>query len=78
MLRISELELVSHVPAVAVPPQVIHAAASTLHTVANDMIRTNTTSPSAFRNHAPPGNPQAQTHANEKQAVSVKHLDRFV
>ncbi len=76
MLAISELTLVSRVPAVAVPP-LVAAQAPLVDTVATDMIRIQASNPTAFRNHSPAGNPQTLVQPNDKQTATARHLDRF-
>ncbi len=77
MLRISELELVSRVPAVVIPPQVTTPQAPLVDAVATNMIRINTSSPTAFRNHSPAGNPQTLAQPREALKPSARHIDRF-
>jgi len=76
MLRISELELVSRVPAVVVPP-LVAVQAPLVDTVATNIIRVNTSSPTAFRNHSPAGNPQTPIQPREALKPPARHIDRF-
>jgi len=76
MLRISELELVSRVPAVVVPPLVV-TQEPLVDAVATNIIRVNTSSPTAFRNHAPAGNPQTLIQPRETLEPPARHIDRF-
>jgi len=76
MLAISELELVSRVPAVVVPPLVV-AQAPRVSAVATDMMRVHSLSPAFFRNHSPASNPQTLIQPSEKQTVPERHIDRF-
>jgi len=76
MLRISELDLVSHVPAVAVPP-LVTGQAQLIEKAATNTLRVNTSSPTAFRNHAPAGNPQVLIQAREELKPPARHIDRF-
>jgi len=76
MLAISELELVSHVPAVVVPPLVV-TQAPLVDAVATNIIRVNTSSPTAFRNHAAEGNPQTLIQPREILEPAARHIDRF-
>ncbi len=76
MLRISEFELVSRVPAVVIPPQVT-TQAPLVDAVATNKIRINTSSPTAFRNHSPAGNPQTLAQPREALKPSARHIDRF-
>jgi len=74
MLAISEL--VSRVPAVVVPPLVV-TQATLVDAVATNIIRVNTSTPTAFRNHAPAGNPQILIQAREELKPPARHIDRF-
>jgi len=76
MLRISELELASHVPTVAVPP-LVAAQAPLVDAVATNIIRVNTSSPTTFRNHSPAGNPQTLIQPREALLPPARHIDRF-
>jgi|GEM_PF-4794911 len=76
MLAISELTLVSRVPAVAVPP-LVAAPASLVDAVATDVLSVQASKPTVFRNHSSAGNPQTLSHPSEKQSVPARHLDRF-
>lgn len=76
MLAISELTLVSRVPAVAVPP-LVAVPTPLVDAVATDVVRVQALNPTAFRNHSPAGNPQTLVHPSEKQNVPARHLDRF-
>ena len=76
MLAISELTLVSRVPAVAVPPLIV-AQAPLVDAVATDMMRVHPLEAPVFRNHSPASNPQTLVQPSEKQSVPARHLDRF-
>lgn len=77
MLAISELALVSRVPAVAVPP-LVAAQAPLVGNVATDVIRVHALSPAVFRNHSATGGLQASSQQSyEKQTVPARHIDRF-
>ena len=76
MLAMSELALVSRVPAVVVPPLVTTQTAL-VSAVATDIIRVHSLSPAFFRNHSPAGNPQLLVQPSEKQTVPARHIDRF-
>lgn len=76
MLAISELELVSRVPAVVIPPLVV-AQAPLVSAVSTNIIRVDSLKPAVFRNHSPAGNPQMLIQPSEKQSVPARHLDRF-
>jgi len=77
MLRISELDLVSHVPAVAVPP-LVTGQAPLIEKAATNTLRVNTSSPTAFRNHAPAGNPQTLIQTSDELTPPTRHLDYFI
>jgi len=76
MLRVSELELVSHVPAVVVPP-LVTVPVSVVDAAATNIIRVTTTSPTIFRNHSPAGNPHTLIQPREELKPPARHLDRF-
>jgi len=78
MLAISELALVSRVPAVAVPPLVIGLPTPLIDSVATDMIKVNALSPTVFRSHSAAKNPPALLkRADEELKVPARHIDRF-
>jgi len=77
LAAISELTLVSHVPAVAVPPQIVAPTTTLTNRVATDILRVHTISPAFFRNHSAGGFQPPLQQAHEKQTVPARHLDRF-